>query len=101
MFELGTHGVFVLKDGDHVWGFHILEDGYEIEDFYKIVKDIKHFPDIFTIALVHFTDKYSSEYNDEPKFNFYREKFDPEVDYSNITDYTLYFDGQYKYNWDD
>lgn len=89
---MSTHGVFVIKMGKYIWGFHKLSDGYDIEEeFYEQVKDLKDPQVIFDKAIDYFIEK---EYSDSPEVNVYREAFNPKENYSKITTYTLYFDGE-------
>jgi hypothetical protein len=100
--QLGmTHGVFVLKDGNDIWGFHITHDGFDIEEkFYEKVKNLTNTKEIFNIALHFFGDWDGKGYSDTPDMNFYHSEYNPEENYSDITDYTLYFDGtEFKKNF--
>jgi len=87
---MSTHGVFVIKIGDVIYGFHVTRDGNAVQDFYNTCKDLTDGTVIFQKAL----DFFAEEYDDAPHLNFYMESFNPEEDYSNITEYTCYFDGQ-------
>lgn len=87
---MSTHGVFVLKDGDYVWGFHLLADGYNIISFYEKVKHLSDTQKIFKYALQFFAEE---GYDDRSYLNFYHTKYNSERDYSKVTHYTLYFDG--------
>jgi hypothetical protein len=93
-----TDGLFMLKDGDTIWGWHMCGDGSNIQTFYYDNKDSKDVQVIFRKACEYFAE---SEYDDCPNMNFYKEKYDPDkVDFN--TEYTAYFDGKiWKKNWED
>ena len=94
-FKMSTHGVFVLRDGRFIWGWHITSDGYNVITFYEKNKDITEFDIIFRHACEFFAD---SEYDDSLSLNFYHTKFNPKEDYAKQTEYTCYFDGKQWYN---
>ena len=88
---MGTHGVFVLKDGDEIWGFHSFYDAGNVRGFYDQNKHIRDVSAIFLNACRFFADE---GYEDRSYLNFYIEKYKENNDYSNINYHTLYFDGK-------
>lgn len=96
---MSTHGVFILRHGRFIWGWHMTSDGDNVTIFYEKNKEITDFATIFRHAIEFFAE---SEYDDNPHLNFYHTKFNPKEHYSNTTEYTCYFDGtQWFNNWSD
>lgn len=89
--KMSTHGVFVLRDGDYIWGWHMLADGYNTDDFFELNKKETDKEVIFKKACEFFC---MDEYEDRSYLNFFREKYDEKKDYANWTNYGVYFDGE-------
>ena len=92
---MSTHGVFVIKMGDTIWGFHVTSDGSCVMDFHEKYKDLTDPEKIFKKALDFFSEM---KYSDRPWLNFYKEKYDEKENYARATNYTCYFDGEAWFN---
>ena len=92
---MDTHGVFLIKDGDFIWGFHMLADGGNIKTFYDNNKYLSDFQTIFKNALEYFSE---DGYDDRSYLNFFKKKFDYTEEYVHWTHYTAYFDGERWHN---
>jgi hypothetical protein len=90
---MSTHGVFVLKIDEDIFGFHLCANGYNVASFFQEAKELDDLQIILKAAFDYFAD---SEYTDCPNTNIYKEKYNLAKNYTDITEYTCYFDGK---NW--
>jgi len=95
---MGTHGTLAIRKKelvtDEVFVFHATHSGYEVAEFMQRNPKVDSIDSLVLDAFRFCSNFDKNQYSDRSSVNIYVEDFREDFDYSDIAEYSVYYDGQ-------
>ena len=99
-----THGTIAIRrerEKDEVFVFHVNRDGYNVEDFMKRNEKPKSVDSLIIDAVRFIGEDHGEGYSDHMHVNLYSEPHNPDGNYSDMTEYSVFYTGdEWEHNID-